>query len=182
MVQDVVKLMEEEDSDRDGGDGIATKDSGDNKMSVSEIESVPVHYTPELGSMINISFSNKAHQVSVCEQGAHFWTKWWSNGDVLSHVNYKRHGNVFKRHTWSINDVDEIPWLSGPGRCIFHCVWEEWGEKSRLARLEQKIVGWMQDLVDRFCKPGEFLTICSLLCFRLRKRVWNFHCTVVSVL
>lgn len=88
----------EEDCDSDGGDRIATKEVGDKKKVVFEVRDDLLHYTPEVENMMTTTLTPKAHQVNVCEKAVHFWRKWSSCGEVLSHVNYKRHSKGPTRH------------------------------------------------------------------------------------
>lgn len=67
------KAEEDEDSDSDGSEEIATEEGEDMKKTDFEVGGVSMHNTREVGNMMNSKFSNKAHHVSVREQAVHVW-------------------------------------------------------------------------------------------------------------
>lgn len=94
------RRREQEDSERNCGDNIATKVVEGKKRAVFEVEGVLLHLTEEVGNTVTSIISHKAHHVDVCEQPVHFCRKTPSNGDVLFHVSKEGRGKVPTKHPW----------------------------------------------------------------------------------
>lgn len=67
------RTREQEDSERNCGESIATKDVEGKKRAVFEVDGVLLHLIEEVGNMMTSTISYKAHHVDVCEQPVHFW-------------------------------------------------------------------------------------------------------------
>lgn len=94
------RTRKEEKSDRNDGEGGATKNDKGKKKAVSKLERAPLHYTQEVGNAMSSNFSRKPHHVKLCEEYLHFYRKRSSFGHVLSHMNYEGHGKVSTRPLW----------------------------------------------------------------------------------
>lgn len=88
------KTENHEDSDGDGGDGIATEEGKGKKKAVIEVEGDLSHYSREAGNIMTNIPRSEAHHISVCEQAVHFRRKGSSHIDVLFHLNYEAHGKA----------------------------------------------------------------------------------------
>lgn len=68
------------------------------KKGLFEVEGALLHYTREVGNIMTTIFSHKLHQLNVCEEAVHSWTKESSHTGVLSFVNVEVHGKVSKKN------------------------------------------------------------------------------------
>lgn len=92
------RAREEKGSNRYSGEVIATKDGEWKRKAVSDVDGVSSHYTREGGNIMTSTLSQKAHLVLVCEDALNVWSEWSSYANRLSHVDYKGHGKVSKKH------------------------------------------------------------------------------------
>lgn len=79
---------EEEESDSNAGESIASKENERKKKTVFGFGRVPLHYTREVEIVVTSICSHKAHYVDASEQPAQLEENGFSYGNVLCHVSY----------------------------------------------------------------------------------------------
>lgn len=81
------------------------------------------------------------------------WTKWSLYCKELSHVIYKGHNVVLTRYPLQTKEMDGILQLRAPEKIFSFLDGLKGEKKSRPRRSKQKRVGWVWNLVYKFCKP-----------------------------
>lgn len=157
MVQDSAKRREDGSSDSDGGGGISNKDSEGEKNTDFELDGFPLHYTGEGRNITTRNFIQDAAHANVREEGMNFGRKGPLHGDVLSYVNYKEHGRVSTRYLWWINEMGDIPRLSGCKKVFVAVTQVSTKKRSWLVSPELICVSWMHDMARKFTRPGQLI-------------------------
>lgn len=106
---------EEEDSDSDCSEDIATREDVCEKEGVFDVDGVLFHYNQEEWNMMSSNVSRKAYHFNICDRAVHLWRKGCSYKDVLPYVTFDNHCKVPTRHQCWTNKIHGFLRSASPG-------------------------------------------------------------------
>lgn len=94
-----------------------------------------------------------ALHTSVVETAIHFWKRGASWYEVVSHLDYKGHGNVPTNYRWWTNVLNNVLGVHGSQQVLRETSRSEGA--AGMVRPEQKSIELMKDLLVKFSSPAE---------------------------
>lgn len=135
------RAREEEDSDSDGNESVATENGEGKVQAVYKVKDLPLQYTREAGNLMTNNFNYKADHVNVGKKAVHVWRKGSSYGVELFLENYNGHCKVPTSHPWSTKEMEGVPQLNPADKLYvsvtsklerYKCGWFLWSKKALL--------------------------------------------------